>query len=141
MIDFELPISKGLMGYKSRLHLSRGPEGAVRQAAQREATLAKKKKKTEKVRRRFDKEKVINQQVRGGESRSDVEAKLESEEPTELGSDASTSKDEGDRGVVVTSVEHREPAAASASGGQDAKRRGDVPALRKRATSLDATVE
>ena len=40
----------------------------VRQATHREATLAKKKKKAEKVRRRFDKEKKINWRVQGGES-------------------------------------------------------------------------
>ena len=47
------------MGYKSQPHLLRGLEGAVQQATQREATLAK-KKKTEKAWRRFDKEKEIN---------------------------------------------------------------------------------
>ena len=39
-----------------------------------------------------------------GENRSDVEAELESEEPMEMGGDASTSKDDKDRDVVVTSV-------------------------------------
>ena len=63
MTDFELPISKGLTGYKSRPHLPRGLEGVVRQVAQKEAALAKKKKKAEKVRRRFDKEKEINRWV------------------------------------------------------------------------------
>ena len=33
LIDFELPILKGLTGYKSWPHLSRGPKGMVRQAA------------------------------------------------------------------------------------------------------------
>ena len=63
MIDFELPILKGLTGFKSQPHLLRGPEGVARQAAQREAALAKKKKKTEKARRRFDKKKEINRRV------------------------------------------------------------------------------
>jgi len=41
----------------------------------------------------------------------------------------------------VTSVERCEPAAASVGGGRDTKRRGDVPASRKRAASSDAAVE
>ena len=64
MIDFELSVSKGLMSYKSRPHLLRGTEGVAWQAAQREATLAKKKKKAKKARRRFDKEE-INRRVWG----------------------------------------------------------------------------
>ena len=32
----------------------------------------------------------------GGESRSDMEVELESEEPTEMGGNASASEDEGD---------------------------------------------
>ena len=61
----------------------------VRQATQREDALAKNKKKAKKVWRRFDKEKEINWWVRGGESRSDMEAKLKSEEPIEMGDDTS----------------------------------------------------
>ena len=38
--------------------------------------LAKKKKKAEKARRRFKKEKEISRWVQGGESWSDVEAEL-----------------------------------------------------------------
>ena len=52
---------------------------------------------------------------------------LESEEPTEMGGDVSSSEDEGDQGIVVTSVERRESTTASVSGGWDAERRGDVP--------------
>ena len=96
-------------------------------------TLAKKKKKAEKVRRRFDKEKEINRWVRGGESRSDVEAELESEEPTEMGGDMSTSEDDRDRGITVTSVECRAPVAASVGDGQNTERYGNVPASRKHA--------
>ena len=66
MIDFELPASKGLAGYKSRPHLPRGAEGAARQAAKREEALAKKKKKAKKAWRRFNKEKEINRWVWGG---------------------------------------------------------------------------
>jgi len=72
--------------------------------------LAKKKKKPEKAWRRFKKEE-ISRQVQAGESQSDVEAELESEEPTEMGGDVSASEDKGDRGAVVTSAEHREPTA------------------------------
>ena len=46
-----------------------------------------------------------------------MEAELESEEPTKMGGDASSSEDEGDRGIVVTSVEHREPATMFVDGG------------------------
>jgi len=71
-------------------------EGTVLQAAQREAALAKKKKKTKKVWGRFDKEKEINRWVDGGESQSDMEMELKLEESTETGDDASSSEDEGD---------------------------------------------
>ena len=47
------------MGYKSWPHLPRGPEGVARQAALKEAALAKKKKRAKKARRRFEKEKEI----------------------------------------------------------------------------------
>ena len=70
-----------------------------------------------------------------------MEAELESEEPMETGGDASTSKDEGDRGIVATLVERREPMAVAAGGGWDMERRSDVPASRKYAVSSDATVE
>ena len=70
-----------------------------------------------------------------------MEAELESEEPTEMGGDASSSEDGGGRDIVMTSVEHREPTTASASGGQDTKRRGDVPMSRKGVASSDAAVE
>ena len=82
------------MGYKSWPHLLRGPKGASWQAALKEAAVVKKKKRAEKARRRFKKEKEIGQWVRAGESRSGVEAELESEEPMEMGGDASTSEDE-----------------------------------------------
>ena len=87
------------------------------QAAQKEAVLAKKKKRAKKAWRRFEKEKEIGRRVWGGESWSDVEVELELEEPMEMGGDVSTSKDKGDRGVIVTSVEHHEPTTASIGGG------------------------
>ena len=46
-----------------------------------------------------------------------MEAELESEEPMEMGGDASSSEDEGDWGIIATLVEHREPTAASIGGG------------------------
>ena len=96
---------------------------------------AKKKKRAEKARRRHEKEKEIARWVRVGENQSDVEAKLESKEPTKMGDDASTHEDWG---IIVTSVEHRAPTATSTSGGWDTERRGDVCVSRKRAASLDA---
>jgi len=56
-----------------------------------------------------------------------VEAELESKEPTEMGGNVSTSEDEGDQGMVVTSVECREPMATSADSKQDVERHRDVP--------------
>jgi len=70
-----------------------------------------------------------------------VEAELESEEPMEMGGDASTSKDEGDRGIIVTSVEHHEPTATSIGGGQDTEKRANVLESRKRAASEDTSIE
>ena len=113
----------------------------ARQAALKEAADRKKKKRTKKAQRLHQKEKEIARRVRGDENRSDVEAELESEEPTEMGGDASTSKDDGDRGVIVTLVEHRAPTAASASGGRDAERRDNVPMSRKHAANSDTTAE
>ena len=102
-------------------------EGAARQAALKEAMVAKKKKRAEKAWRRHEKENEIAWQVWADENRSDVEAELELEEPTETGGDASTSEDDGDRGVIVTSVERRAPTAASIGGGWDTERHDDVP--------------
>ena len=70
-----------------------------------------------------------------------MEAELESEEPMEMGGDMSTSKDEGDRGIITISVEHHAPMAMSVSSGQDTERRGDVPASRKHTASSGAAVE
>ena len=86
-------------------------------------------------------EKEINRQVRGGESRSDVDAELKSEEPTKMGDHVSAAEDEGDRGAIVTLVEHREPTAASISGRRDTETRDDVPESRKHATSKDTALE
>ena len=62
------------------------------------------------------------------------------EDPTEMGDNAISSEDEGGR-EVATSVEHHEPATASAGGGHEAKWHGDVPMLRKHAASSDAVGE
>ena len=43
--------------------------------------------------------------------------------------------------VIVTSAVHRDPAATSAGEEQEAARRAEVPASRKRATSTDAIGE
>ena len=56
--------------------------------------------------------------MRAEENRSDVEAELESEEPTEMGDDVIFSKDEGGWEVIATLVECHKPMATSAGGGQ-----------------------
>jgi len=61
------------VGYKSWSHLSRGAKGTAQQVAQREAALAKRKKKTKKVWGRFEKEKEINRWLHSGERRDEVE--------------------------------------------------------------------
>ena len=48
---------------------------------------AKKKKKAEEARRKYEKEKEIARRVKAEENRSDVESKLESEDPIEVGDD------------------------------------------------------
>ena len=58
-----------------------------------------------------------------------------------MGGIASASEDEGDRGAVVTSVEHYETTAVSVGGGRDTKTHGDVPESRKHAVSKDTIVE
>ena len=106
-----------------------------------EAAVEKKKKRAEKARKKHEKEMEIAQRVRAKENRSDIESELESEDPTEMGDDMISSEDERGEEVVVTSVEHREPTATSASGVWDAERHDDVPMLRKRATSSDTIGE
>ena len=82
----------------------------------------------------------IARRVRAGEKRSDVESKLESEDPTEVGDDASSF--ENMRGQeVMTLVVHHDPMAMSTGSGHEAERRGDVPMLCKCATSSDAVGE
>ncbi|XP_066358111.1 uncharacterized protein [Miscanthus floridulus] len=126
--------------YKSQTHLPKGPARVAWQAALKEAVNAKKKKRAEKAQMRHEKEKEIARRVRAGESRSDVEAELESEESMEL-DDSASSLEDGDRDVIVTSAVRCEPAATSASGRRDVERYGDVLAPRKRTTSSDTVGE
>ena len=58
-----------------------------------------------------------------------------------MGDDMFFSKEEESQEVVATSGERCDPAAIHAGGEQEAERRGDVPAPRKRATSADAVGE
>ena len=102
----------------------------------KEAADTKKKRRAEMAQRRHEKEMEITRRVWAGESQSDVEAKLESEEPTEMGGDASSSEDEGGWDVVATSVERRGPMGASISGGRDTERCGNVATSRKCVASL-----
>ena len=79
--------------------------------------------------------------MRASENRSDMEAELESEEPTKMGGDASTSEDDRDQGIIVTSAERHAPVATSAGGGRDTEKRGVVPMSRKSAASSDTAIE
>ena len=76
-----------------------------------------------------------------GENRSDIESELESEDPIEVGDDVIFSKEEEGREVVATSVEHRDPAAASAGGDREVERCGDILMPRKHVASSDAVGE
>ena len=67
----------------------------ARQAALKEAAVAKKKKRAEKAQRRHEKKKEIARRMRAGENQSDVEAELELEEPTKMGGDTTTFEDDG----------------------------------------------
>ena len=88
----------------------------ARQATLKETVVEKKKKRAKKARRRHQKEQDIARRVRARENRSNVEAKLESEDPTEMGDDVISSEDEGGWEVIVTLVEHHEPMATSTNG-------------------------
>ena len=92
------------------------------------------------ARRKYEKEKEIARRVKAGENKSDVESELESEDPTEV-DDMIFSEEEESQEVVVTFAERHDHAAVSAGGEQEAERRSDVPMLRKRAVSVDATGE
>ena len=72
--DFESPVLYGLDAYKSRLHLSKGPEGVALQAAQKEVVDARKKTKAEEARWKLEKEKEVTRRVKARKRRSDVES-------------------------------------------------------------------
>ena len=78
--------------------------------------------------------------MKARERRSDVESELESEDPTEV-DDMIFSEEEENWEVIVTSVEHRDPAAMSAGDEQEAEGCAEVPALRKRAASANTVGE
>ena len=112
-------VPQGLGVYKSRPHLPKGLEGVARQAAQKEATDARKKKKAEVAHRKYKKEKEVARRVKARERKSDVEYKLESEDPTDV-DDMAFSEEEDSREVVVTSAERCNPMAMSADDEQEA---------------------
>ena len=78
--------------------------------------------------------------MKAGERKSDVESKLELEDPIDV-DDMVFSEEEDSREVVVTSVERRDPAATSAGDEQGAERRVVVPAPWKHAASTGAICE
>ena len=78
--------------------------------------------------------------MRAKERRSDVKSELTSDDPTDL-DDMVFSDEEESREVVVTSAVRRNPTATSVGEEQEAARRVEVPALRKRAASVDAVGE
>ena len=67
----------------------------ARQAALKEEANGRKKKRAEKAQKKHQKEQHITRHVWARESRSDVEAELESKDPTEMGDDVISSEDEG----------------------------------------------
>ena len=111
------------------------------QAVLKEAVDGRKKKRAKKARRRHQKEQDITRRVRAVESRSDIEAELESEDPMEMGDDVISSEEEGGQDTSVTSMVHREATATTASDRRDVERRGDAPTPRKHATSSDTVSE
>ena len=112
----------------------------ARQATQKEVADAMKKKKAKVAHRKYKKEKEVARCVKAGERKSDVESKLESEDPTDV-DDMVFFEEEESQEVIVTSVERRDPTATSAGDEQEAAWRAVVPASRKHATSVDAIGE
>ena len=110
------------------------------QAAQKEAVDARKKKKAEEARWKYEKEMEIARRVRARENRSDVKSELESEVPTEV-DDIIFSEEEESWEVVVTSAERHDPTAISAGDEQETERHAEVPVPRKRAASADVIGE
>ena len=112
----------------------------ARQAAQKEAADARKKKKAEVAHRKYKKKKEVARRVKARERKSDAESELESEDPMDV-DDMVFSEEEESREVVVTSVERHDPTATSAGDEQEAARRTVVPMPRKHAVSTDTIVE
>ena len=86
-------------------------------------------------------EQDISRPVRAGENKSNIEAEVELDDPTEMGDDVISSEDEEGWEVIATSVKHRELTATSAGGGREAKRHDIAPVPRKHATSSNAIGE
>jgi len=112
----------------------------AKQAAQKEAVDARKKKKVEVAHRKYKKEKEVAQCMKDGERKRDVESKLELEDPTDV-DDMVFSEEEESQEVIVTSVKRHDPTATSAGDEQEAARHVAVPAPRKHAVSADAISE
>ena len=108
----------------------------AKQAAQKEVADGR-KKKAEVAHQKYKKEKEVARCMKAGERKSDIESKLESEDPTDV-DDMVFSEEEESQEVVVTSAEHCDPTAMSTSDEQEAERCMVVPALRKRVVSTDA---
>ena len=100
----------------------------------------RKKKKAEVAHRKHKKEKEVARRMKVGERKSDVEAELESEDPTDV-DDMVFSEEEGSQEVVVTSAECRDPAATSVGDEQEAARRVVASTPKKRVASVDAVDE
>ena len=111
----------------------------AKQAAQKEAADARKKKKAEVAHRKYKKEEVA-WRVKAGERKSDVESELKLEVPMDV-DDMVFSEEEESWEVVVTSAERHDPTAISAGDEQEVERRTEVPMPRKRAASTDAISE
>ena len=75
--------------------------GRARQATQKEAADAWKKKRTQEVQRKEEKKKEVARRVRAGERASDIESELMSDDPTDL-DDMVFSDEEESQEVVVT---------------------------------------
>ena len=89
---------------------------------------------------KYKKEKEVTRRVKAGERKSDVEYKLESEDPTDV-DDIVFSEEEESREVVVTSTEHRDPTTTSTGDEQEAAWCAVSSTPRKHAVSVDAVGE
>ena len=67
----------------------------ARQATLKEAADGRKKKIVEKAQWRHQTEQDISRPVRAGENKSNIEAEVELDDPTEMGDDVISSEDEG----------------------------------------------